>query len=62
MEHEGYSIVIRVHPQKSVLMGIKTDGIDESVRGSSLKLYTTVEGAIHIMATKIWAMKSTIKS
>lgn len=58
----GYSIVIQVHSPKHILMGIKCDGIDESMRGTSIKIYTTIEGAIHIMATKIWVMRNTIKS
>lgn len=61
MENVGYSIVVRVYSQKNVLMGIKCDGVDESMRGSSIKVYSTIEDAIEVMTQKIWAMRSSIK-
>ena len=58
--NRGYSIVIQVHSHKYILMGIKCDGIDESMRNSSIHLYNNDE-AIEIMTQKIYTMRSTIK-
>ena len=41
-------------------MGIKCDGIDESMRNSSIHLYNNDE-AIEIMTQKIYTMRNTIK-